>query len=188
MSKLNIDNILSAQMGEVGGTLHVEFKRTVNTRQYESEVTSVSSSVTLEKPISGAMRMFLTGLMLAQAEYSVMCELLYKRQMSDDEFVTRRGQLLEEVEASVTTVQRVEGRPVQEILDELEIHMNLGETFGQVGQMAEQAGQGQAEQAKPAIPAAQVPAGQTPGFTGQQVQESPIGVVPGMPGEGVSFN
>lgn len=186
MSKLNMDDILSLRMGEIGGTLHVEFKRTVNTRQYESEVTSVSSSVTLEKPVSGAVRMFLTGVMLAQAEYNVMCGLLYKKQMSELEFIERRNQLTEEVEASVATVTRVEGKGIEELLAELEISMDMGNMF----RTPAMAGQDeQTEQAKPSIPAAQVPQGQAPAFTGQAATaESPIGVVPGIPGEGVRFN
>lgn len=116
---LNMDDILKANIGDSSNTITVSFKKTVNIKQYESEVVEVALETHIPKGITSAERALLTGILQAQAEYSVLCQLAYKAdQLPDTEFQRRRAELVNEVATLKAKAELILGRPVSDIISE----------------------------------------------------------------------
>ena len=109
-----IDSVLGASFGETGQTLAVSFKKTVLIRDYETEVIEASSTVTLDKPVSGAERTFITAMMRIQLEYEAYCNLLMKGMVTQLQFDTRKKALAYEFTSIKNKAEQITGKSMAE--------------------------------------------------------------------------
>lgn len=112
---ISMDSIMSAELGKNEETdiLKINFKKTINTRQYESEVSEVEVTLKVPNNISGAERMLLLGIMQAQAEYEVYCMLVFKEQITKQEFEKRRSELEKAVNTLKTKAEVITGKSME---------------------------------------------------------------------------
>lgn len=97
---IGMDRVLTAKLGEDNNVLRAAFKKTVYIKKYETEVTELESVVNLGHPISDEERARKLAILAAQIEYAAFVSLLYKGQVSAQEFAARK----EALENTVTTV------------------------------------------------------------------------------------
>lgn len=97
---ITMDDILKAHLmnplapkEEYDSEIKARFRKTVQTRQYESEV--VEGEITLCVPVglNGAERLFIQTALEAQLEYEVFIGMYLKGQVTEDEFNTRKAAL-----------------------------------------------------------------------------------------------
>lgn len=92
-ANISIDQIMQASLGEVSNKLTVTFKKTVQIRDYETEVIEATNSVEFEHPLVGIERMFVTAIMEIQMEYTVYTNLAYKGIVTSSQLNERRDML-----------------------------------------------------------------------------------------------
>lgn len=95
-----MDSILGAKFGANVSTIEACFKKTVKTREYETEVVELRATVEISPNASGIERMIATTLLQAQLEYTAYSNLAFKGIVTEAEFKKRK----EELEASVNAV------------------------------------------------------------------------------------
>lgn len=97
---ITMDSILGAKFGAEAGTLEASFRKTVKTKEYETEVVEVRAKVDMEPNASGIDRMMGLALLEAQIEYSAYSNLVFKGVITEAEFAKRK----EDIERSVNAV------------------------------------------------------------------------------------
>lgn len=123
--KIDMEDIMNASFGEVSNTISVTYKKTVLIRQFETEVTEVESEVDMgDVELSGAERMLLSALLLAQAEYTTYCNLAYKGTVTGTELQARKEQLIGGVQALKEKAEAVLGVSMEKYFK----HLDLGDT------------------------------------------------------------
>lgn len=116
MSKLTIENVLDASLGESSNQLNVSFKKTVLIRDYETEVIEASTNVVLDKELNGAERTFVTALLRVQLEYEAYCNLLMKGLVTQTAFNNRKADLEQELNLLKDKVETITGKSVEEFI------------------------------------------------------------------------
>lgn len=110
---MTLNDILNASFGETSNILRVNFKKTLLIRQYETEVVEGSSEVTVDRPITGAERAFITALMRAQIEYQIYADLFVKGTVTRDEY----AQKVNVLETSMTSIKNKAEEVIGKSLD-----------------------------------------------------------------------
>ena len=107
---ITMDDVLNSSFGEASSEITSSFKKTVFIRQYETEAVEYSSTIKLEKPVSGAERVLLSAILQAQLEYSAYCDLAYKGLVTSTEFNTRRDSIVEDLNKLKEKAESVLGK------------------------------------------------------------------------------
>lgn len=110
---MDIKDIISANIGSSveNGNLHVSFKKTVNIRQYETEVVEASLTVPLSQADMGQRLELVESVALAKVEYGVMFNLLAAGRITQAEFDQRKMELI----AGVDTLSAYLGIPLEQL-------------------------------------------------------------------------
>lgn len=95
----------------------VSFKKTINVRQYESEVTEAYTTLKLPRNITGGERMLCLAIVQAQLEYEVFCTLAYKQFIKQTELSTRKKDLECAVTALYNKAEQTSGRSMAFLFD-----------------------------------------------------------------------
>ncbi len=115
--KLSMDDIMNASFGEVSNKIKGTFKKTINIRQYESEVLEIESELDIgDKELVGAERMLISALLQAQLEYTVYCNLAFKGLVTNTELQTRREELVEAVNTIKDKAESILGKDMSEYI------------------------------------------------------------------------
>lgn len=116
-----VDNIvnraLGASFGEASNTINVSFKKTVLIRDYETEVIESSTSLVLDKPLSGAERSFITAILRVQMEYEAYCNLVMKGMVTQTEFNIRKEALANDLLALKAKAEAISGQKMDKYLE-----------------------------------------------------------------------
>ena len=88
-NKISMDDVMQASIGEVSNKLTVTFKKTVLIRDYET------TSVDLDKPLTGIERMFVSAILQIQMEYTAYINLVSKGIVTKTQFEQRKTALEE---------------------------------------------------------------------------------------------
>ncbi len=113
---ITMDNILGAKLGENSGVIKAVFKKTINIRQYESEVIELESTLNINEEISGAERVLVTALLQAQLEYEAFVNLAFKGQITQAELSKRKSELEQEVAVIKAKAESVLGHSMEKYL------------------------------------------------------------------------
>lgn len=109
--KVSMDDIMKATFGEYPNQdteeLNIVFKKTINIKQYESEVMESSVSVKVPKGLTGAERMVILAIMQAQAEYEMYCMLAFKQYISQNDLIERKTTLENGVSALLVKAETI---------------------------------------------------------------------------------
>jgi hypothetical protein len=123
---VNIEQILSAKLGENGSVLRAAFKKTVYIKKYETEVIEYESTLNIGKELNDKKRTKIAAMMQAQLEYAAFISLVYKGQVSAPEFGERKAAL----EKAITELCGTPGSaPIT--MDQI-LAANLGESSSNV--------------------------------------------------------
>lgn len=112
-----MEKIMNSSFGEASNTIRASFKKTVFMRQYETEVVEMESTLTVDKNVTGAERMFMSAILQAQLEYSAYVNLAFKGLITKTELDSRRDELVNSVEAIKNKAEQVLGKSLDEYLD-----------------------------------------------------------------------
>lgn len=96
-NRISIDKIMRAGLGEANNELRVNFKKTVLIRDYETEVIEATSSVKIDKPLTGIERMFIMSIMQIQMEYTCYINLATKGTITPRQLEERKQALEEDL-------------------------------------------------------------------------------------------
>ena len=116
---INMDSILDASFGESSEEIRCAYKKTINIKQYESEVTELESVVKLNRPISGAERALICAILQAQLEYTAYCGLAYKGQITQSDMTNRKNDLELSVKAIKAKAESVLGKPLDNLFESI---------------------------------------------------------------------
>ena len=97
---MDIKSIIESNIGSglENGVLTVNFKKVVNTKQYETESVEASLTVPLGVEDIGKRFEVIEAVALAKVEYGVLFNLLATGRITQSEFDARKVQLVSEVE------------------------------------------------------------------------------------------
>ena len=98
-NKIDMNQIMGASFGEMSNKLVVNFKKTVLVRDYETEVVEASTTIDLDKNLTGIERMFVTALLEAQMEYTAYCTLATKGFVTNTQLAERKTAIEEGIYA-----------------------------------------------------------------------------------------
>ena len=121
--ELTIEKIMGASFGETSSEIRATYKKTVNIRQYETEVIELETTLRLEQAVTGGERMLISALLQAQLEYTAYCQLAFKGLVTSDQLMQRKTYLEEGINAIRTKVEGILGKS----LDGLFEHNKLAE-------------------------------------------------------------
>lgn len=93
---LSMDDIMRASFGS-SEDISCAVKKTINIRQYESEVVEYETTLKVEEKISGAERMLIAAILEAQLEYNLYINLHLKGFITNTEINDRREELIRNV-------------------------------------------------------------------------------------------
>lgn len=114
---INMDDIMRASLGEVSNEIRATYKKTVNVRQYETEVVELEAKLDVgDEELNGAERMLVSAILQAQLEYTAYCNLAYKGLVTNTELQSRREQLTGSVQAIKEKAERVTGRKLDKYI------------------------------------------------------------------------
>lgn len=110
-----MDDILNANFGEGAGDIQVRYKKTINTRQYESEVVELETKLQVDKDLTGAERMVIGAVLAAQLEYTCYVNMFRKGQISQEDFLMRRTELQSVCNEISQKCQSLTGKALKDI-------------------------------------------------------------------------
>lgn len=112
MTNVTLDDVMNASFGEASSIIRATFKKTVNIRQYETEVMEISSTLNMEKALTGIERMIVSAALQIQIEYEAYFQLASKGFVTASEFEDRKKYLTESINALVIKGEELMGKPV----------------------------------------------------------------------------
>lgn len=107
---INMDDILNSTFGETSSSIRATFKKTINIKQYETESIEVSSTLDLERELTGVERMIISAILQAQIEYEAYIQLRFKGLVTETEFYQRKASLEQEVQALKVKAEAILGK------------------------------------------------------------------------------
>ena len=121
---VSMEDILKAHLinseaveGEETNEIRVRFKKTVQTKQYESEVIEADTAFKVPMKMTGAERLFITTALQAQLEFEVYVGLFLKQQITEAEFKQRKLALENQINTVKTKAETVLGKSIDYLLD-----------------------------------------------------------------------
>lgn len=91
------DKVFKSNFGQTEETIRVTFKKTVQIKEYQTEVVEGSTELKLDKPVSGAERELIMAMLRLQLEYEAYVSLLQKGLITQRAFEDRKIALFYEV-------------------------------------------------------------------------------------------
>lgn len=89
---MNIWDVMNKGLGK-SGTITVTFRKTVSIKPYESEIIEATTTLNIDREISGSLRMMVLAAAHAQLEYEVYVNLLAKGLVPVSELQVREKNL-----------------------------------------------------------------------------------------------
>lgn len=115
---ITMEKMMDATLGEVSGELRATYKKTVNVRQYETEVVELETTLRVDKELSGGERMLVSAILQAQLEYTAYCQLAFKGLITPVELATRKKSLEDGVEAIKQKAESVLGKSLDYLMEQ----------------------------------------------------------------------
>ena len=117
MANVTMNEIMKASFGETSSSIRGTFKKTVNVKQYETESVEVSSTLEVDRPLTGIERMLMSAILQAQLEYEAYIQLTCKGTITNSQLETRRQELERDVNLLKAKAEELLGKPVDYIFD-----------------------------------------------------------------------
>ncbi len=115
--KLTVENIMGASLGETNGEIRATYKKTVNVKQYETEVVELETTLKIDRKLTGGERMLISALLQVQLEYTAYCQLAFKGLVTPDQLALRKRTLEEGVNAIKQKAEDILGKSLDELID-----------------------------------------------------------------------
>lgn len=116
--KVDMDKIMEASFGEVSSKIRATYRKTVNIRQYETEVIELETELDMgDTELTGAERMLISAMLQAQLEYTAYANLACKGLVTNTELVQRRQQLVECVQLLKDKAEKLTGKSLDKYFD-----------------------------------------------------------------------
>lgn len=117
MRNITMDDALKASFGETGSSIRATFKKTVNVKQYETESVEVSSTLEIDKDLTGVERMLISAILQSQLEYEAYIQLVCKGTITASEFEQRKKSLEQDMTMLANKAEEILGKPVDYLFD-----------------------------------------------------------------------
>lgn len=114
---IDMNKIMKASFGEASSTIRASFKKTVNIKQYETEVIELSSTLEMEKSVTGIERMLISAILQAQLEYDAYIQMRCKGIIGDSQLAERRTELEQDVNLIKAKGEELLGKPLDYLFD-----------------------------------------------------------------------
>ncbi len=90
---VTMEDVLKARFGENANKIKAKFRKTINIKQFESEVIEMEAELEVARETSGAERLGIEAMLRCQMEFETYTSLLAKGYVSMIEFETRKREL-----------------------------------------------------------------------------------------------
>lgn len=107
---ITVEDLMQSSFGEASETIRASYKKTVLIRQYETEVIEMETTLTMDKKLTGAERMFISAALQVQLEYTAYCQLAFKGLITQTELNSRKTELESGLQAIKTKAENKLGR------------------------------------------------------------------------------
>lgn len=107
----------SASPEEYNSEVRAYFKKTMQTKQYESEVIEADISMKVPTRMTGAERLFIQTALQSQLEYEVYVGLYLKAQITEAEFNQRKAVLEQQLTTIKAKAESVLGKSINYLLE-----------------------------------------------------------------------
>jgi hypothetical protein len=114
---VNMDDILKASFGETSSTIRASFKKTINIKQYETEVIELSTVLDVGKPLNGIERMLMSAILQSQLEYEAYIQMRCKGIIGDSQLADRKKELEQDVNLLKSKGEALTGKSMDYIFD-----------------------------------------------------------------------
>lgn len=94
-----VERVFTSNFGSTGEVIKASFRKTVQVKDYETEVVEGSTEVTIDRPITGGERQFIIAMLRMQLEYEAYVNLIEKGMISQTAFNDRKNALADEIVA-----------------------------------------------------------------------------------------
>ena len=125
MNTVNMDQIMMASFGENSSTVRASFKKTINVKQYETEIFEASTTLEVGRVLTGVERMIISLTLQAQLEYEGYIQLCCKGYVTQTQLEERKKYLEQSVNLIKQKGEVLLGKPV-DYLFELVSEANKG--------------------------------------------------------------
>ena len=115
--KVDMDKIIGASFGEASSTLRATFKKTVNVKQYETETVEISSTLEMDRELSGVERMLASAILQAQLEYDGYVQMRAKGYVTNEQLFSRRTELVDAVNLIKKKGEEILGKSLDYIFE-----------------------------------------------------------------------
>lgn len=122
-----LDSLLRATLSNTEGTteIKVSFRKTIQTRPYESETIDIDSSLLVDNNITSMERMLITSILQLELEYTVYSMLALQGKMSTEEFNKEKVSIENAIDSLKTKASTVlDPELYKGILERLEVVIN----------------------------------------------------------------
>ena len=122
-----LDSLLRATLSNTEGTteIKVSFRKTIQTRPYESETIDIDSSLLVNNNITSMERMLITSILQLELEYTVYSMLALQGKMSTEEFNKEKVSIENAIDSLKTKASTVlDPELYKGILERLEVVIN----------------------------------------------------------------
>ena len=114
---ITLDDVMNSSFGESSSEIRASFRKTIQTRQYESEVVEYESTVKIDKQLTGAERILLSAILHIQLEYTAYCDLVYICYVTVEDFNSRKAALTEEINSLKSKAESTVGKSLDEYFE-----------------------------------------------------------------------
>lgn len=105
MNPITFDDILNSTLDFTSEEIVVTFEKKIQTKQYESETFRAEIRAKLDKSISGIERIYIENLLHSQLEYSVYCQAMMGKYVTDTELATKKAEIVNLTNALATKME-----------------------------------------------------------------------------------
>lgn len=108
MDNITVEKLLNVKFDGIRmNNIRVFYRKTVQHKQYEPEIFEAETGITIEENITGMERALIEDILSMSLEFSVYSQLLARKYITIDEFMTRKQELLASALTKVNKLQQI---------------------------------------------------------------------------------
>lgn len=92
-ASISMEDVLRAKFGESSSKIKAKFRKTINIRQFESEVIELEAELEVPRETTGAERVCIEAMLRCQMEFETYASLLSKGYVAMVEFENKKREL-----------------------------------------------------------------------------------------------
>lgn len=114
---VDISDIMKASFGETSNIIRSSFKKTIQIKQYETEVFEGSTTLELDKNITGIERMLINAILNGQIEYEIAHQMFVRKAITESEVRAKKENIEKTINDFKQLGEKLLGKDLDYIFD-----------------------------------------------------------------------